>query len=185
MKIKTTFFAAVGFVAALSFTTTQTAAAQCRDPWINNAYKDVAGRSPVGEYEGGECNIKLYNNGSWSSYDELKGHVRELKDSGIKIGYAALSNGNTLMIVSGNGMTAIVMLNRSGSVIAAGGGNVVAAGGGNVVAAGGGNVVAAGGGNFAGQISQNTPGISFIKSGYSLQSGRSIKTSGKGGLKIQ
>ena len=168
MKIKTTFFAAVGFVAALSFTTTQTAAAQCRDPWINNAYKDVAGRSPVGEYEGGECNIRLYNNGSWSSYDELKGHVRELKDSGIKIGYAALSNGNTLMIVSGNGMTAIVMLNRSGSVIAAGGVNVVAAGG----------------GNFAGQISRNTPGFSFTSS-YSLQSGRSIKTSGKGGLKIK
>ena len=176
MKIKTTFFAAVGFVAALSFTTTQTAAAQCRDPWINNAYKDVAGRSPVGEYEGGECNIKLYNNGSWSSYDELKGLVRELKDSGTKIGYAALNNGNTAMAASGNGITGIAVLNRSG--------NVIAAGGGNVVAAGGGNVIAADGGNFAGQISRNTPGFSFTSS-YSLQSGRSIKTSGKGGLKIK
>ena len=160
MKTKTTFLAAVSFVAALSFATAQTAAAQCRDSWINNAYKDVAGRSPVGEHEGGECNIKLYNNGSWGNYDELKGYVRQLKDSGTKIGYAALSNGTTVMAVQGNGVTAIAMLDRAG------------------------NIISGGAGNFSGSINRNTPGFSFA-SGYSLQSGRSIKTSGKGGLKIQ
>ncbi len=52
------------------------AAAQCRDPWVTQAVRQVMGRAPVGSGETGECNIRNYGGGSWSSYDDLVGKVR-------------------------------------------------------------------------------------------------------------
>ena len=51
----------------------------CRDPWINQAIREVTRaqgreRAPNGRHESGECNIHLYG-ASWSSYGELKGYV--------------------------------------------------------------------------------------------------------------
>lgn len=45
------------------------------DPWIVQIYKNEFGREPNAT----ECNIKNYNNGSWSSYDQLKGYIRQYK----------------------------------------------------------------------------------------------------------
>jgi hypothetical protein len=47
------------------------AKAQNCDPWITKAYKQLYDRGPSAT----ECNIKNYNNGSWSSYAELVGHI--------------------------------------------------------------------------------------------------------------
>lgn len=51
-------------------------AGQCRDPWVTQAVREVTGRESAGQGEFGECNIKLYGNGSWSSYPDLLGKVR-------------------------------------------------------------------------------------------------------------
>jgi len=186
MKTKTTLFAALSFVAAFSFTAVQTAHAQCRDPWINQAYREL-GKTPVGQGEAGQCNIKLYNNGTWGPYSELKGYVQQFLGSGITTGYAMLPNGNSaLAILTPDNQVAISLLNAAGNIISGGAGNMVAAGAGNLVSPGGGNMVAAGGGNFNGRINAQTQGV-YFSTGYSLQSGEKarVKTSGRGSLIIR
>ena len=160
--------------------------AQCRDPWINQAYREL-GRTPVGQGEAGVCNIKLYNNGTWGAYPELKGYVQQYINSGITTGYLMLPNGNSAFALkTSDGMVAIGVLDASGKLVASGGGNLVASGAGNLVASGGGNLVASGAGNFQGLINVNTPGLQF-SSGYTLQSGerKRVKTSGNGAIVIR
>lgn len=119
------------------------------DPWIFQIYSELYGRKP----NAWEINIYNYNKGSWNSYDQLKGLIKDyqkyLSDQGIEIrtgGY----NGNVAVGFFKNGkqVAVNVVAAGGGNVVAAGGANVVAAGGANVVAAGGANVVAAGGANF-------------------------------------
>ncbi|MDQ3279331.1 MAG: hypothetical protein M3Q06_13460 [Bacteroidota bacterium] len=50
----------------------QSANAQTCDPWITQAYTELYSESATST----ECNIKNYNNGSWRSYDELKGYIQ-------------------------------------------------------------------------------------------------------------
>jgi hypothetical protein len=116
------------------------------DPWIFQVYSELYGRKP----NAWELNIKNYNKGSWNSYDQLKGLVKDyqsyLAQQKIEIrtgGY----NGNVIVGFFRNGRQYAV------NVVAAGGANVVAAGGANVVAAGGANVVAAGGANLVAHAS--------------------------------
>lgn len=52
------------------------AAGQCRDPWVTKAVQQVTGRAANGSGESGECNIRRYGGGQWSSYDDLVGKVR-------------------------------------------------------------------------------------------------------------
>ncbi|MBD2723001.1 hypothetical protein [Hymenobacter armeniacus] len=167
-------------------TPTLNASAQCRDPWIAQAYKQAANRAPVGQGEVCECNIRLYNNGSWGNYNELLGYVRQFLASGTRLGYTPLPNGNfAVVVLNGNQVSAVAVQNSGGNVVAAGGGNVVAAGGGNVVAAGGGNMVAAGGGNITG-LSSSTPGFAFGMSRGLLAAGeRRVATSGNGAIVIR
>jgi hypothetical protein len=49
------------------------AAGYCSDPWVTLAiWFDTGGtRNPDGVGNLGECNIQLYNSGSWNSYDQL------------------------------------------------------------------------------------------------------------------
>ena len=48
----------------------------CNDVWVTNAIKEEYGRNPRGVGRRGECNILLYGNGRWSSYNDLKNKVR-------------------------------------------------------------------------------------------------------------
>ncbi|GAB3875336.1 hypothetical protein GCM10028824_30470 [Hymenobacter segetis] len=163
-----------------------TASAQCRDPWIAQAYKQMASRAPVGQGDACECNTHLYNNGSWGNYNELAGYVKQYLQSGVRLGYAPLPNGNfAVAVLQGNQVAAISVLNSGGNVVSSGGGNVVASGGGNVVASGGGNLVASGGGNITG-LSANTPGFSFGQARGVLAAGeRRLPTSGGGTIVIR
>lgn len=58
-----------------------TASAQSCDPWIVSIYKTLYQKAPSSE----ECNIKNYNNGSWSSYQQLtdliKNYQSKIKSS--------------------------------------------------------------------------------------------------------
>lgn len=176
-----------GFLLFLLTTFSTTAAsAQCRDPWINQAYREL-GRTPAGQGEAGQCNIKLYNNGTWGPYTDLKGYVQQFLASGIITGYSMLDGGKSAFALkTSDGTVAIGILDVRGNLVASGGGNLVASGGGNLVASGGGNLVASGGGNFNGLINTNTAGLQF-SSGYSLQSGerKRVKTSGNGAIVIR
>lgn len=49
----------------------------CRDPWITQAVREVTGRAPNGEGEGGDCTYTQYGGGHWSSYQQLKGFVQQ------------------------------------------------------------------------------------------------------------
>lgn len=46
-------------------------AGQCGDPWVTQAVTEVLRRPPPSN-NAPECNIKLYNNGHWSNYKELR-----------------------------------------------------------------------------------------------------------------
>ena len=150
------------------------------DPWITAIYKELHNRQP----NSWEYNIRNYNNGTWRSYQELKGYVsqfqKSLKDNGITIETAVLNNESNLVVFKKNGeQIAVNLLSNKG-------GNVIASGGGNVIAAGGGNVIAAGGGNLSFHVGANLGGANF-GSGYTVQSGAKlqIKTSGNGSLVIK
>jgi hypothetical protein len=173
MKTKITFFAAVGLMAALSFATVQTAHAQCRDPWINNAYRELADRAPVGTGEVGECNIKFYNNGSWNSYDELKRYVQQVR-SNVKIGVKDQSGGKWAVAVQGNGATGVVVMSKDGRILSSGGGYLIGNDAAGLVGLDNGTI----------SVTKNTPGFAFTGD-YGTLSGTKIKTSGKGGIKIQ
>lgn len=119
------------------------------DPWIMEIYQKLYGRRPNSL----ELNIKLYNNGNWSSYEQLTSFIQQfqksLTDNGLLIETAILNEKHNLVAIKKNGIyiAANILENKGGNVVAAGGANVVAAGGANVVAAGGANVVSAGGAN--------------------------------------
>jgi hypothetical protein len=51
--------------------------AQSCDPWIVSIYKSEYKRSPTSQ----ECNIKNYNNGSWSSYQQLTELIKTYQNS--------------------------------------------------------------------------------------------------------
>ena len=117
--------------------------AQCRDPWLTDAIRSVHNRVPNGGGEAGECNIKLYNNGSWGSKNELIGHVRAVNSAlykeQLKFGVFKLKNNS---FDTG-------LLNASNRIVASGAGNISAQQA-SMVASGGGNMVASGGGNLIG-----------------------------------
>ncbi|ANE52140.1 hypothetical protein [Flavisolibacter tropicus] len=52
------------------------AQAQC-DPWIVKAYKQLYNRTPSAD----ECNIRNYNNGSWSNYNELETYIKNYNNA--------------------------------------------------------------------------------------------------------
>jgi hypothetical protein len=168
----------------MSLTGALSAAAQCRDPWLNQIYQQVYNRKPVGTGESCECNTKLYNNASWNNYNELVGYVKQVQ-GGLRFGYAPLGNNSVMAVALGTQIVAVSVLDGSGNIVAAGGGNIVAAGGGNLVAAGGGNLVAAGGGNLTG-LSASTPGFVFGNTRSVLSTGQKrLPTSGGGSLVLK
>ncbi|QKG55702.1 hypothetical protein GKZ68_03025 [Hymenobacter sp. BRD128] len=169
------------------------AAAQCRDPWIGQLYQQLYNRQPVGQGEAGECNIHLYNNGTWGSRDELMGYIKQVQQSGLRVGVAPLGSNTVMAVAQGNQIFAVSVLDAGGNLVASGGGNLVASGGGNLVASGGGNLVASGGGNLVASgggnltgLSNNTPGFSFGSNYGTLAAGqRRVSTSGKGALVVR
>lgn len=115
----------IGLLAAAVSALAAPAFAQCRDPWVSQAVREVQGRPANGSGELGECNIKLYGNGSWSSYPDLLNKVRARYP---RMGGGAPGAASVLQAPYG--------ANGAG-MVAAGGGNLVTTGGGNMVAAGG------------------------------------------------
>jgi hypothetical protein len=145
--MKYAIFGAATLVAALAVSSAASAG-QCRDPWVTQAITQITGHAPRGSGESLDCNIKLYGNGSWSSYPDLVNKVKaSYRDPGPALAPAAPA-------LAGNAQPSLIgRSSGAAGIVAQGGGNIVAQGGGNIVAQGGGNrqngggIVAQGGGN--------------------------------------
>lgn len=125
----------------------------CRDPWINQAIASLGGR-PQGTDMYGECDPKLYNGGTWSSYPELLSAVQATRRD-------LSANRLIWRAVDGNGQTAIALLDGTQNNAVVGGylvsgstvisrdpARIIGAGAGNIIGAGAGNIIGAGAGNF-------------------------------------
>ena len=149
----------------------------CRDPWINLAFEKGGLGTPVGAGDQGECDPKLYNSGSWSSFAQLSGAVRGARSamSSQGVAWKFLVNKDNRNDVRLGLFTSNVVAAGGGNVVAAGGGNVIAVSGGNIVAQGGGNIVAQGGGNvitIGGANLNSLPQAQVMpRSSYSVMSG--------------
>lgn len=63
------------FIVSFLFFTGSSMAQNC-DPWIVSIYKSLYQRTPTAQ----ECNIKNYNNGSWSSYQQLTDLIKSYQN---------------------------------------------------------------------------------------------------------
>jgi hypothetical protein len=142
-------------------------AGACSDPWVTQAVTRVLGRPPASS-GAPECDIYLYKNGHWSSYNDLLGAVgyywgthsyprpAPAYTSQPSGGYGGLQlapsasdfrvDSTSLGFPRGVGPAPgrrVVYNGRAYQVA-----NTIAQGGGNVIAQGGGNVIAQGGGNL-------------------------------------
>jgi hypothetical protein len=100
----------------------------CADPWINIAFQQLGYGTPGGFGNYGDCNTQLYNGGSWSSYEQLKGYVKTAQEQMTQAGYEY-----TLVKMKDDPSKLAVALTRGSSIIAQGGGNVITNAGGNIV----------------------------------------------------
>ena len=79
MKRIVLFISAVLFSAALfaqsNFQKNYENCSKCSDPWVGELYLKIWGAC-AGSGQSGACNIKEYNNGSWSGYENLKSIIR-------------------------------------------------------------------------------------------------------------
>lgn len=148
-------------------------AGPCRDPWVSGAVYLITGamRHPAGYGDVGECDPKLYNGGSWNSFEQLVNAMyatqKAMRAQKVKwVAFVNMRNQREVILADIAQQNAVLggwlVGNDGASIIAATPQQLVAAGGGNMVAAGGGNMVAAGGGNVLPTAGGNI---------YSLQSG--------------
>lgn len=173
----------------------------CGDPWVTIALERVHGRA-----DPAKCNVKLYNNGQWSDYNQLVHAVA--KAGGVagpgggnaggppkptidvtQVKYECLSqtscnlfakSGEKIGVVAGGQLSVSLPPN----MVAAGGGNLVGNDGASMVAAGGGNMVAAGGGNILAAKIERATMVAAGGGNYKLQGVTSLsdlkaKTRGK------
>jgi hypothetical protein len=134
----------------------------CADPWVSRAWVDLSASTEVAPGMGsvGACDTNIYNGGRWSSYAELVGYVRGVRNSLYqqRAQFRSFTGRNRERGV------ALLDLNERGAVlggwiVGTNGGNIIAADAQRIVASGGGNIVASGAGNI----------ITNAGSNYSLQ----------------
>src|SRR5215469_1038013 len=117
----------------------------CADRWVTLAIWFTSGgtRNPQGTGQFGECNVQLYNGGSWSNYDQLVSAVSATQrvTSGL---FQMVDNRNGSLTITTNVGGYVACVKTTGRIVSQGGGNIILNGGGNIVAQGGLNIVAAG-----------------------------------------
>ena len=135
---------------------------ECRDPWVTRAVSFSRGLTNgvagLGDY--GECNPANYNNGQWSSYDQLYKAVQAAR---YAIGHEGLYWDK---MVLPNGNTAIYLSDKNGKVIdgrvfagvRASSGSTAAEGAATVVAQSGGKLQIA---SLVGTIAISTGSVRF------------------------
>ena len=101
--------------------------AQRVDPWIVQAYQELYKRYPTTE----ETNIYNYNNGSWNSYEQLKGYIQNYINNKIintpttyaptpvtgTINGGRYDGRNALALLEGNKVITLNLIGSDGSTL--------------------------------------------------------------------
>lgn len=137
---------------------TQTARRQgpCRDPWVSMAIRRVMGRAPQGQGDFGECNYRMYNNGSWNSYNELA--------QAVKLALGNVAKGGVRFEITRAGVGAAIKVLHSGTIVDTMQIKLIGQDGASLVTESGSTIVAAGGGNYTVQSVGNEKRINLGKS---------------------
>jgi hypothetical protein len=151
------------------------------DPWVFQAYYEMYNRTPI-EWE---LNIKNYNNGSWSNYDELKKFITEYQNAlvinRLKVVMAkvkaatAFAEMAAVFIQDGKVIAADLIGNDAGSILVVGGQALAAKGATALIGLDGVKLI-----SDDGSTIKSLQGVNF--SGFGLQSeegAKKIKTAGK------
>ena len=110
----------------------------CSDPWVTIAIWDIYASTRaingVGKY--GDCDTQRYNNGSWSSYNELYQGVKTAFNNmsgNVTTSKTALPNGNVKITTDAGGgfVWSQIVSHDGGTLIGSDGAGVVATGAGN------------------------------------------------------
>jgi hypothetical protein len=111
----------------------------CADPWVSKAVTEYKGSvAGVGNY--GDCEVGKYNNGSWSSYDDLYRGVQtaqaNMRSAGVSISMTSLGGDQRKITIDAGGgyvvhQTVKLIGNAGGLLLTSDGASVVASGGGN------------------------------------------------------
>lgn len=108
----------------------------CSDPWVSKAVTEYKG-SVAGAGNYGDCQTTMYNNGSWSSYDELYRGVQtaqsNMRSAGVSISMTSLP-GNKFQIKTdaGGGYVATQIITHDGASLSSmDGSTLIASGAGN------------------------------------------------------
>lgn len=99
----------------------------CRDPWINYAYAEKVGRSPVGaknpqgthaKQDLGECNCNLYAGCAWVSYSQLEQGVVSWNNYTREAHVVARNSGGVFRLVrlTDNATVGTVIRNTAGQL---------------------------------------------------------------------
>ena len=111
----------------------------CGDPWVSKAVTEYKGSvAGVGNY--GDCETTKYNNGSWSSYDDLYRGLQiaqgNMRSAGVSISMTSLGGDQRKITIDAGGgyvvhQTVKLIGNAGGLLLTSDGASVVASGGGN------------------------------------------------------
>src|ERR1035437_2646780 len=137
----------------------------CTDPWVSIALtlhrlgtystgSNTAYIAGVGEF--GQCNHGMYNNGSWSSFDELH--------RAVETAFANMSGNVNITIIALTGSTAKITFDAGPGFFATQTVQLIGHDGASVVSHDGGSIVASGGGNFKVQSTSTEKRINLGKS---------------------
>ena len=151
------------------------------DPWIFKAYYELYSRIPIQW----ELNIKNYNNGSWSNYDELKKFITEYQNAlvlnRVKVVMAVVKGASSfaekaaVFIIDGKITAANLIGNDAGSLKAVGGSEMASKGITSLIGLDGATLI-----SDDGSTLKSLQGVQFA--GYGLKSeegAKKIKTAGK------
>jgi hypothetical protein len=148
------------------------------DEGIFDAYKQLYNRPPF-PFEG---NKMLYNNGVWRNNQELKTYVQDFQNSlsnqriTLKTAFINQTNNSLVgLFLDGKQIAAQVISHNGGALIGNDGASIISDKSGGLIGQDGSSIAF-----------KNMPQVSFgSSSSYKLQSGKVIKTSGKGVLVIK
>jgi hypothetical protein len=173
------------------------AAGLCKDPWITKAYYTMSpARIPAGWGTTNECNVKLYNNGSWGSYSQLSTSVfnyytdinqtRNTFKTVVKPGKNPNVDANPFVVIgvqenSARFSNRVEIAASRETLVGNDGASILSNANAGLVAAGGGNVVPTGAGSLISNATASFTAVRVPQQMLQSTNARSLR----GGLRIK
>lgn len=143
----------------------------CNDPWINMAIVYYAGGNVRGRADKGECDIRLYNNGRWNSFNDLVGYVKASRSLGATAVYIPRLGRWATGFARGTTLTHLIG-NDAGSLIGADGSTLVGMDGSSLIGNDAGSLIGADGSSLRNvRVAEFVTGYRVAGAGQSLKRG--------------